>query len=619
LAPADEEIEPAEATLLARALHFLSLSGLCIALAAFLFNLWVSRLVPSLSADSLIYHLTIPAYWTQQGFLQTPDLPFHDGAAEHSPLLTETMIYALMKLTGNDDLAFLIQPAFFLLTVSIFYWSVRQMGLQLFACRFLTAFVLLFSPFFHSSLIVNSEMVMTCGVAVFCYGMLLTPTRREAGFLVAAAGISLTLASKTVGVIYGSLTLVILVGWFIAELRKGNDAVTPFRWKRVATLCLAIIFCGLLFHLHNLWLYGNPLYPAELRIFGLTILPGRYNASVFIHHGWSPAAFGKMLLSDTESYAMNRQFGIVLWLAMLVPLGLLVLRRLKPADWLPTALFVFYPLASILVYFAVVPFWTEHRLLFPVYYLLWCGLGWSLHLLTRERSLATGEFAAATVGLAFIAYACFFLFFDEVPLLLLVAAGVLGIVVANYPRLLKWNEEHTWLIPAATIAVLIFSSPWWYPDLAKQRRQGRDSAYAQMYGSQGEAWNRLADLTANKPATIAYSGNALIYPLFGSKQANRVVYLPVGTQDQPTAVALTKADTIYAQLARARRAEGDEKYWLQRLQDTKVDYLLLVNDPKFDGVELERTFTAHHPQLLNLIWEQDGVWIYAVQRSESGS
>jgi len=618
LAPADEAIEPAEATLLARALHFLSLSGLCIALAAFLFNLWVSRSVPSLSADSLIYHLTIPAYWTQRGFLQTPDLPFHDGAAEHSPLLTETMIYGLMKLTGNDDLAFLVQPAFFLLMVTIFYWSVRQMGLQLFACRFLTAFVLLFSPFFHSSLIVNSEMVMTCGVAAFCYGMLLTPMRRETGFLVAAAGISLTLASKTVGVIYGSLALAILAGWFVVELRKENEMDTPFRWKRVAILCGAILLCCLPFHLHNLWLHGNPLYPAELRVFGLTILPGRYNTSVFINHGWSPAAFSKMLLSDTESYAMNRQFGVVLWLAMLVPLAMLVLRRFKRADWLPTALFVFYPLASILAYFAVVPFWTEHRLLFPVYFLLWCGLGWSLHLLTRERSQTTGEIAAAAVGLAFIAYACFFLFFDEVPLLLLVAAGVLGIVVANYPRLLKWNGKRPWLIPAAAIFVLIVSSPWWYPDLARLRTHGRSSAYAQMYGPQGDAWNRLADLTTDKPATIAYSGNALIYPLFGSRQANRVVYLSVRPQDQPTPVALTKADTIYGQLARARRAEGDERYWRQQLQDKKVDYLLLVNDPKFDGVQLERTFAAHHPQLLQLIWEQDGVWIYAVQRSESG-
>src|SRR3954468_11332823 len=103
-----------------RGLHFLSVISLCAALAAFLFNVWAVRSMPSLSADSLIYHLTIPAYWTQQGFLHTVDLPFHDGAAEHSPLFTETIIYALMKVTGNDDLAWLVQPIFFLLLVLLF-------------------------------------------------------------------------------------------------------------------------------------------------------------------------------------------------------------------------------------------------------------------------------------------------------------------------------------------------------------------------------------------------------------------------------------------------------------------------------------------------------------------
>ena len=612
----EKDIETGKQSLLGKCLHFLSVISLVVSLTTYFFNLWVSRLVPSLSADSLIYHLTIPAFWTQQGFLQTVDLPFHDGAAEHSPLLTETLIYGLMQLTGNDDLAFLVQPAFFLLTVALFHRSVRLIGLPIVTARLLTAFVLLFSPFFHSSLIVNSEMVMTSGVAAFCYGMLLTRARREAGCYVAAAGIALTLASKTVGVIYGGLALLVLVGWLIAARRGAKDEAQPFPWRRTGAICVAIILCGLAFHFRNLWLHGNPLYPAELRILGLRILPGRYNASIFINHGWSPSAFRKMLLYDTESYAMNKQFGIVLWAAMLVPLGLLGLRRLKPADWLPTMLFVSYPLSSILVYFAVVPFWSEHRLLFPVYYLLWGGLGWSLHLLTRVASEFIQNLIAAAVGLAFIAYALFFLLFDEVPLVLLIVAGVLGLVLANYPRFLQWNWRLPWAAPAAVVVAFVVSSPWWYPDLSQQRAKSRGSAYSQTenYGSLGEAWNRLAELTAAKPATIAYSGNALIYPLLGSGHTNRVVYLRVHRRDQPSPLTLTQGDTIYLQLARQRRAQADEKYWLEQLREQEVDYLLLVHDPKFDGVQAEREFAAHNPRLFRLIFEQKDVWTYAVQR-----
>lgn len=312
---------------------------------------------------------------------------------------------------------------------------------------------------------------------------------------------------------------------------------------------------------------------------------------------------------------MYKQYGIVLWPAMLVPPALLALRKLKAGDWLPTVLFVFYPLASIVVYFATVPFWSEHRLLFPVYYLLWGGLGWSLTLLTRGRSELVQNVAAAVVALAFIASTVFFLIPNEVPLGLLVAAGMLGLILANYPRVLEWNWRLSWVAPAAAAAGLLISAPWWYQELSKQRERNRASTYSQYYGPQGEAWNRLAELTAGNPATIAYSGNALTYPLFGSKLANRVVYLPIHPHDQPGPVTLTATESIYLQLSRQRRAEANEKFWLEQLREQEVDYLLLVSDPKLDGVEIERRFAAYNPRLLRLDFAQKGVWIYAVQRS----
>src|SRR6185503_2168450 len=100
LETAANETEPGEPGWVGRGLHFLSVISLCVALGTYLFNLWINWPMPSQSTDSLIYHLTIPAYWTQRGFLQTVDLPFHDGAAEHSPLFTEVLVYGLMKLTA---------------------------------------------------------------------------------------------------------------------------------------------------------------------------------------------------------------------------------------------------------------------------------------------------------------------------------------------------------------------------------------------------------------------------------------------------------------------------------------------------------------------------------------
>ena len=90
--------------------------------------LWSMRHLPALGTDSLIYHLTIPATWLQEGFLSPVDLPFHDSAAEHSPLLSQVLNYLLMALTGDDGLAWLVQPAALLLTAWLFFTSARLMA-----------------------------------------------------------------------------------------------------------------------------------------------------------------------------------------------------------------------------------------------------------------------------------------------------------------------------------------------------------------------------------------------------------------------------------------------------------------------------------------------------------
>lgn len=610
------EIDADQTGWLKRGLHFASIISLVIALTTYLFNLWVSRSVPSLSADSLIYHLTIPALWRQEGFLHRVDLPFHDGAAEHSPLFTETIIYALMQLTGNDDLAWLVQPSFFLLLVAVFYSSIRLLKVHIAAGRFLAACILLFPPFFHSSLVVNSEMVMTSGVAVFCFGMLLTRTQRERGCYLAAAGIALTFASKTIGVVYGSLALVILLGWLVAAARSPAKAGKNFHWRRAGIVCAALLLLGLMFHLRNLWVFGNPLYPAELKVAGLRLLPGRYDPSVFVNHGWSLSTLMKMLVHDDQLFAMKQQFGAVLWLAMLAPLSQLAFRRLKGPDLLPASLFVIYPLASILIYFAVTPFWAEHRLLFPVYYLLWGGLAWSLHLLTRSGTESNAEWLSAGVGAGFAAFAVFFLFYDEVPFWLLGIALVLGVIIANYPALFEKAWKKRWLALAVALAIAIASSPWWHPPLARKRAEARATAYPKpdFYGPQGEAWNHLAELTAGKGATVAYAGNALTYPLFGPRQTNRVVYLPLHPQDRPTPIELTSAPSIYLQLARHRREQVDEEYWLGQLREQNVNFLILVDDPTLGGVQPEQSIAARHPELLPVVFKKEIVTIHAVKR-----
>src|SRR5688572_19152434 len=106
----------------------LALAGLLLALMVWGRTLWEMRHLPPLGTDSLVYHLTIPAKWLHEGFLAPLDLPFHDGAAEHAPVLTQAIFHGMMRLTGDDSLTALVQPAFLLVLAALFYASARLLG-----------------------------------------------------------------------------------------------------------------------------------------------------------------------------------------------------------------------------------------------------------------------------------------------------------------------------------------------------------------------------------------------------------------------------------------------------------------------------------------------------------
>lgn len=598
-------------------LTIFSVVSLVVAITVFLVDLWAIRWFPSMSTDSLVYHLTIPVRWLQLGFPAKFDLPFHDGTAIHSPLLTESLIYLLMKWTGSDAFAWLVQPAFFLLILYVFYHTVIALRLSRASARILTALLCLFSPFFRSAQIVNSEMVMTSGVAIFCLGMLQSRSRFTLGSGTAALGIALTFAAKSVGTLYAAPAVLILA-WSIL-LRHQSDAVALNQRLRTACYCGLIISLGLAFHLRNLVQFGNPLYPADISLLGIRVLPGLYDMSVFVDHHWSLAAISDLFFQGRETFALRFYVALPLWLAMLGNLLLHVRRKKIEADVLPLLLFVVYPMVCVLLYLAFTPFWREHRLLFPPYYLLWCGAGmWLASWAQVEESQYPSRFERtrfSTMALAtvYFIYAAVFLFFDEPSDVSVLLAVVVGVVLGRSANWTRWFGRAIPALPCVVLFVAILSSHWWYAGYLAEREGARRHFYGVVYGPSGEAWNAIEDLTAQQPATIAYSGTALIYPLYGNSLANRVVYLPIHPDDQPHSIELNEAELIYLQLARDRRRQVDEAFWLAQLKEEGIDYLFLVEDPELAGVQAELTIAAQHPQLLVPIFRSEGVHIFKVE------
>ena len=127
-------------------------------------------------------------------------------------------------------------------------------------------------------------------------------------------------------------------------------------------------------------------------------------------------------------------------------------------------------------------------------------------------------------------------------------------------------------------------------------------------------WNLLDRLgRRHGPLTVAYSGTPVVFPLFGPRLSNRVVYVPISGDDRPQPVALHQGDSVYLRLAEARRGRMDEQFWLAGLRERGVDLLYLVDDPKTGGVGQELGVVRQHPETFQRLVETGGVHLFRLR------
>jgi hypothetical protein len=595
--------------------HRLAQAALLLALATLGPALWAVSVLPPLATDALIYHLALPALWLERGFFAAADLPFHDQAVEHAPHLFEWIAYALGRLTGDTSLAFLIQPAFLLLLAWAFHRTIRRLGTDRTTALLLTGLLLAFRPFLLNARTTNNDLLPAAGMMLALLGLARLSLRGARGVVTLAGGLAVLLAGKHLGIVYALAALacaaVILP---TGPKRRMNPAGTPgaagalprratARWILAGGLLLA----GAGFHLHNLAVYGNPVWPGRVSLFGAAIFPGLYDPGAFpteIPPG-AGNALRQILLSGAAS-ALDAPWTILLplgWLGALVSgaAGLRTARgrrRFAVAALAPPAAFGLYLLLA-----TDWPYWHEPRFFFPLYSALWVAAGSAAGRLVRvlpaRRHVRLAQGLLLAMLLALLAETLV-LFFRQLPL-----AWTALVLVAVALGLRRWPRRACRRIglPALLALALLgaFASPLWWPGFSEARREAWRSQYPRHYGEQGAAWAELAEAAAaGQRFTVAYAGTNLLRPLFGPGLSHRPVYIPVRPGDRPappTPETIRKTPTLYAALARARRGRIDGAFWLAGLLRAEADLLVLLDRPFHGGVREELSVVRRHPEI----------------------
>lgn len=571
--------------------------------AALLFTL---RHAPVLGTDALLYHLPMATWWLQDGWLADVDLPFHGGGIEHGPALSQTIHLLLLRLAGDDGLCWLVQPACLLALALVFRRSARLAGASRPAAAGLAGLVLFFPPFFVNAQLQNNDLLLTLGVALALHGLLLVRRRATAGAVVLGLGLGVALATKATAVL---LALALAPFAAVALARAPRDR----RLAVASVVGLALALLGGGFLLRTWALHGNPLWPGQVRVLGVTLFEGLYDFSGFLDLRTSPAAVAATLVAGPEQHALAPPWSALLWLGWAA--ALVGLRR---APRVRSAAPLLFPLAAFALLFALVPGAAEEpRYHLPVFYGLWLALALGLASLGRLDRRRLGP-ALALVAPTFLVAR---LLADGVWHEPWVVAGVLGAAVAvalqQAPR--GARRRAPW-VALAGVALTAASGPLWYPGYRAARDAVRNDRRVPRYGARAVAWAHLDRLSRERPLVVAYAGTGLVQPLFGPRLRNRVVYLRLSPDDRPAPLVFgppPRPPGIHVmplRVAEARRRRVAEAFWLEQVERARVDVLLLADDPLRGGSAPERALVARHPERFRPLWSGEGVWLVEVRR-----
>jgi hypothetical protein len=526
--------------------------------------IWYVGALPVMSNDALAYHLPAAVQWLRTGRLGLYEAWFYNPANVYSPLAGSTFLAWSMAPMGNDLLARFVQaPALPFLFLGMLRLS-KLLGVPATLAALVAAAAVLSRPFVSQVTFPKDDLFMGAFFLVAAVGLGAGGDDRLSAWR-AGVGLGLFLATKYTALF--SLPLFLLM----------IDAPARAGWRRkqwaIAAGCVLLLAGP--WYVHNAMLTGNPIYPTEVRVLGVTVLPGllTLQRGVLLRSlsgVWS-------VLTGTYYAPTPALFALLLagWLAAAWSSGASALLR----DPIKRLCIVGAPLGVAL--FVLTSPYGEIRFVYPSLLLLFACLALGLGQL-RLPTLARHAVAAAVLLLAAgTAYPFSTLL---VPLSAAVAAGAAGVmaVALHYRRIWLSTTAQVLGTAAGAFAVVMMLVYVYWPTYVRLCRETADPAWSvpgYAYGDLGEAW-RFVRQNTPADALVAYCNTYLLYPMYGPEFSRRFIYVPTRpglahSWQLPHFPALLSGEEIPGAAPRVTIQGASRETWLANLKASGAQYLFI--------------------------------------------
>lgn len=548
--------------------------------------------------DSLTYHLELPARWLAGGGLELVPTYFGDLAPSYTPAAIEGTFAAFMLPSGSDSLARIGQlPFLALAAVSIYRLSGRGLIGGLAAAMFAS----LPEVFIQAT----GSMVDLASTAVFLAALDQLDQCRRSGrsgpLLLAGALTGLFVASRFTSLVFAPLLIPAIARALNSAGVEDASRADPAhsRTVRAFLFAMAAFATGAYPYVRNWLLTGNPIFPAQVEIFG-TVLPGLFSREALLASRYHLADFeiARSLLWDRFGAA-----GLGVFLGALATTSVALIRGWRrsptaatsrqPRDhWIGMELAIL-GLVAVGLHFVAIPYNANTRFLFVAWALLVCALGRSLRSVPAGTALC--GIGTAAVWIAYGVKIPEFLLRPLQPGSLPLDIGSIGALtlgaIATFGGALGWLLAGRGPVARRLTLCLGVIAFLGCVDLSAEYRRAhwteivtRDRRIADC----AEALKAIAAL--EEPQRVAYTGRNTPYLLRGPGLEHDVVFVPVDGREinaPPHAFGTHGGSVNNVDVALLPdRAEPRHGAWTRRVQESGIDVIAIFSrsSPESDWV-----------------------------------
>ena len=540
-------------------------------------------LLPVLTTDGLLYHLPFALHYFKAGNLSLPPLFFSDIAMPYYPqggeICSLFMLFArreyllrfvqlpfaffgafsvrlILKRYGVTDRVSLVAACLFL----VFVPTVRQAG---------APFVdLIMSACFLGALYYFSfDDYKKIFLGILCCGMLLT--------------------TKTVALIYLILAVPVLISNVsIKTIRKG--------WRLLSAGVVFFLSVGLFSYWRNLFMTGNPFFPAQVSFGTKTLFPGLY---VYSHSSFFPSLKHLALLFGFPKSAVDPPSLMISVLAVSLIVSLVLSIRRKTGLWY----FFCIPLIGCFLYVLLVPqFYCQIRHLTPIYGILVMSAAYPFSKKGKAENLVY-------LMLPWFALSLFIMTKEIWPFLIVfsIIAG-LFLLAYKFKRMVE-------LFAVFVFLFLGFIFYWQMPLLRANYGQLKVGFWKVVYGKQGDIWQWVQE-NSEQGKTIAYVGEFLLYPLYGDGYPNDVYYQSVNSIETKPVYKYPQKEILFP--AKFEELQGIYRrnplltLWYEGLRRHRTDWIVIQNGKGF----IEESWIRENPSDFALLFSNSFGAIYKVNQ-----